>query len=354
MAKPLRWRRQVRPTILHVILVVFAIPILVPFYWMLVASVQSRDKTDQYPPQWVPVQTYWYAKDANGVKRETFPPIKEEGRRTQVRFLDEPAKTWVPTASVQKVEKSEPRWKNITSVFAKTGDTSSGNVEDAPFRWSDIWKSESFGRYALNTLVIALLCVFGQIISCSLVAYGFARMNFWGKNALFMLMLATMMIPGQIYAIPAFMIYRSLGWVDTYIPLILPAWMGGAFFVFLFRQFILGIPLEMDEAARIDGSGPFRIWWEILLPMARPVAVVAGVYTFFGAWNDLFGPLIYLNSDYKRTLALALTKFSNAYGQTDVPSLMAASVLMMVPVLVIFFFSQRALQQGLVISGVKG
>ncbi|HEY3415066.1 MAG TPA: carbohydrate ABC transporter permease [Armatimonadota bacterium] len=349
-----RWRRQIQPTILHIVLLIGAIPILIPFYWMLVSSVQSKDRTDQYPPQWVPIQTYYYATDENGVRRETFPPTREENGKTQIRFMDQANKVWVPTSAVQKVEKVEPRWKNISNVFAKTGDTSSGSVEDKPFRWSDIWKAESYGRYALNTLVLALLCVYGQIISCSLVAFGFARMRFWGKNALFLLMLATMMIPGQIYAIPAFMIYKWLGWVDTYLPLIVPAWMGGAFFVFLFRQFFMGIPLEMDEAARIDGAGPFRVWWEILLPMAKPVAVVAGVYTFFGAWNDLFGPLIYINSDFKRTLALALTKFSNAYGQTDVPSLMAASALMMLPVLIIFFFSQKALQQGLVISGVKG
>lgn len=350
-----RWRRQVRPTILHIVLLIGAIPILVPFYWMLLTSVQSRDKADAYPPEWVPKQTSYWATDENGIRRETLPPIKEEGGRTQVRFMDDLQKRWIPTASLTKEEKVAPRWKTYASVFAKTGDTAASSVEEErPFRWRDIFAGESFGRYAINTLIIALLCVYGQIISCSLVAYGFARMRFWGKNALFLIMLATMMIPGQIYAIPAFIIYRSLGWVDTYMPLILPAWMGGAFFVFLFRQFFLGIPLEMDEAARMDGSGPFRIWWEILLPMARPVAVVAGVYTFFGAWNDLFGPLIYINSDYKRTLALALTKFSNAYGLTDMPSLMAASALMMLPVLIIFFLSQRALQQGMVISGVKG
>lgn len=352
----IRWRRQVKPTVLWLMMLVGSIPILIPFYWMLLNSVQSRDKTDMYPPQWLPVQTYWYVTDASGPKREIFPPIKEEGGKTQVRYVDGDAtKVWVPTGSVQKVEKIEPRWKTYKNVFAKTGDTAAGDVyEEKPLRLRDLFKGESFGRYAVNTLLIALLCVYGQVISCSLVAFGFARMRFWGRNVLFMLMLATMMIPAQIYAIPAFMIYKTLGWVDTYLPLIVPAWMGGAFFVFLFRQFFMGIPLEMDEAARMDGAGPFKIWWDILLPMAKPVAVVAAVYTAFGAWNDLFGPLIYINSDYKRTLALALTKFSNSYGLTDVPSLMAASALMMLPVLIIFFLSQRTLQQGMVVSGVKG
>jgi ABC-type glycerol-3-phosphate transport system permease component len=351
--RPLRWRRHVAPGLLHLILIIGAIPILVPFYWMLLNSVQSRNKTDSYPPEWLPKVTRYYVSDGTE-SREIQEPIKEEGARTQVKFVGEGTARWVPSSTIREEERIEPRWETYANVFAKTGDTSAGAVTDRPFRWSEVFSGESFGRYALNTLVIALLAVFGQVMSCSLVAYGFARLKFWGGNVLFMIMLATMMIPGQIYAVPQFMIYRSLGWVDTFIPLILPAWLGGAFYVFLYRQFFMGIPLEMDEAARMDGAGPFRIWWHILMPMAKPVAVVTAVYTFFGTWNDLFGPLIYINSDYKRTLSLALMKFQNAYGMSDIPSLMAASALMMLPVLIIFFLSQKYLQQGLVISGVKG
>jgi len=349
----IRWRRQVGPSIVHLILILGSIPILVPFYWMLLASVLTQDKVDSYEPQWLPIVTKHYAM-IDGEKTEIYPPIKSERGQTEVRIIGNPQSRLVPESAVTTEEVMEPQWDTYAEVFAKTGDTAAGSVEDKPFRWSDIWRGESYGRYALNTLLISILAVYGQIISCSLVAYGFARMQFWGKNALFLMMLATMMIPAQIYAVPTFMIYRQLGWIDTYLPLIVPAWLGGAFFVFLFRQFFMGIPLEMDEAARVDGAGPFKIWWQILLPMAKPVAVVAGVYTFFGHWNELMAPLIYLNSDYKRTLALALTKFKNAYGMTDIPSLMAASVVMMIPVLIIFFLSQRQLQQGLVISGVKG
>jgi ABC-type glycerol-3-phosphate transport system permease component len=351
--RPVRWRRQVTPVILHIVLIIGAIPILIPFYWMLLNSVQSRNKTDSYPPEWLPKVTRYYVTDGTE-KREIQEPIKEEGGRTQVKFVGENATRWVPSAKVSEVETVEPRWETYANVFAKTGDTTAGAVNDKPFSWREVFSGESFGRYALNTLVIALQAVVGQVLSCSLVAYGFARIKFWGSTGLFMVMLATMMIPGQIYAVPQFMIYRSLGWVDTFIPLILPAWLGGAFYVFLYRQFFMGIPLEMDEAARMDGAGPFRIWWDILMPMATPVAVVTAVYTFFGAWNDLFSPLIYINSDYKRTLSLALMKFQNAYGMSDIPSLMAASALMMLPVLIIFFLSQKYLQQGLVISGVKG
>lgn len=348
-----RWRRQVRPTLLHIVLLVGAIPILVPFYWMLLASVMTQDKVDSYEPQWLPIVTKHFAV-IDDQKTEIYPPVKTENGETEVRIVGTQETRLVPAASVTEEDILEPQWDTYRDVFAKTGDTAAESVEDRPFQWSDIWRGESYGRYTLNTLLISLLAVYGQIFSCSLVAFGFARMHFWGKNVLFLIMLATMMIPAQIYAVPSFMIYRQLGWIDTYLPLIVPAWLGGAFFVFLFRQFFMGIPLEMDEAARMDGAGPFKIWWSILLPMAQPVAVVAGVYTFFGHWNELMGPLIYLNSDYKRTLALALTKFRNAYGLTDIPSLMAASVVMMIPVLIIFFLSQKQLQQGMVVSGVKG
>ena len=149
------------------------------------------------------------------------------------------------------------------------------------------------------------------------------------------------------------MLFRRLGWMDTFLPLIVPAWCGSAFFAFLYRQYFLGIPVEMDEAAAIDGCGPFRTFWHVLLPMAKPVTVTVGVYTFLGAWNDFLGPLIYLNSDHKRTLSLALAKFQSAYA-TDVPATMAAATLMLLPVLILYLVSQRALIQGMVVSGVKG
>ncbi|MCC2672105.1 MAG: carbohydrate transporter permease [Armatimonadetes bacterium] len=153
--------------------------------------------------------------------------------------------------------------------------------------------------------------------------------------------------------IPVFMIFRWLGWIDTFLPLIVPAWFGSAFFAFLYRQFFLGIPLELDEAAKVDGCSPIRTFWSVLMPLTQPVTVTVAVFTFLGAWNDFLGPLIYLNSDHKRTLSLALAKFQGAYA-TDVPGLMAAATLMLIPVLVIYFVSQRALVQGMVMTGIKG
>ena len=244
---------------------------------------------------------------------------------------------FVPAAEVVRERRLEPQWENYRRILAPR------------HRSSD----DDFPRYLLNTLLIAGMSVLGQVLSSSLVGWGFARLRFAGKEALFMVMLATIMIPGQISIIAAFMIYRWLGWIDTFLPLIVPAWFGRAFFAFIYRQYFMGIPLEMDEAARVDGCSPLRTYWEILLPLARPVTVTVAVFTFLGAWNDFLGPLLYLNSDHKRTLSLALAKFQSAYA-TDIPALMAAATLMLIPVLLIYFFSQRALIQGMIVSGVKG
>jgi ABC-type glycerol-3-phosphate transport system permease component len=238
---------------------------------------------------------------------------------------------------VRKTKAVEPRWSNYTKILSPK----SKNSDD------------DFSRFLANTLVIAGLSIIGQALSSALVGWGFARLRFAGKNVLFMVMLATMMIPGEIGMIPTFMIFRNLGWIDTFLPLIVPAWLGSAFFAFLYRQFFMGIPVEMDEAAKVDGAGPLRVFWQILLPMAKPVTVTVGAYTFLGAWNSFLGPLIYINSDYKRTLSLALAKFQSAYG-TDIPAIMAGATLMLIPVVLIYFFSQRALIQGMVVSGVKG
>jgi ABC-type glycerol-3-phosphate transport system permease component len=187
------------------------------------------------------------------------------------------------------------------------------------------------------------------------VGYAFARLRFVGKNMLFLILLATLMLPGQVTMIPTFMIFRTLGWFDTFNPLIIPAWLGSAaFFVFLFRQYFLTIPLEIEDAARADGATPLGVYWHIMLPIAKPVVVTVAVYSFMGAWNDLMGPLIYINSEHKRTLALGLTNFMGAYGSQEPSLLLAASLLMIVPTVILFFVTQKALMEGMKIGAVKG
>lgn len=186
-----------------------------------------------------------------------------------------------------------------------------------------------------------------------MVAFAFARLKAPGKDALFILMLSTIMLPAMVTMIPLFIIFKNLGWYDTLLPLIVPAFFGNAFYIFLMRQFFLTIPVELEEAAKIDGCGTFRIFWQIIMPLSKPVLVSVAVFSFVAHWNDFLTPLIYLNSVDKRTLALGLATFSDVWG-VDIVSLMAASTAVLLPVLVIFFLAQRYFVQGVVMTGLKG
>jgi multiple sugar transport system permease protein len=329
-------KRRLVPFCLYTLLITGAVPILVPFFWMISSSLKTKEMVGEYPPRWVPVNERSFLTLPGGGREEVVTLVELPNGRTKVRHVDGQTET-VAAGRIVKERRVELQWGNYGRILT-------------PKRGSS---DDDFVRFLLNTLLVAVMAVLGQALSSSLVGWGFARLRFAGKSTLFMTMLATMMIPGQIGMIPVFMIFRWLGWIDTFLPLIVPAWLGSAFFSFLYRQFFMGIPLEMDEAARVDGASPLRTYWEILLPMARPVTVTVAVFTFLGAWNDFLGPLVYLNSDHKRTLSLALARFQGAYG-SDIPMLMAAATLMLIPVLAIYFFSQRALMEGLVVSGVKG
>lgn len=211
-----------------------------------------------------------------------------------------------------------------------------------------------FAGALANTVFITTLCVAGQVISSSLVGFGFARFRFPGRNAVFILMLSTMMLPPQVTMIPVFLLFRQLGWIDTFLPLIVPAWLAAPFFVFMFRQFFAQIPEELIEAARLDGASNWRVYWRFMLPLSAPVVAIVAIYTFLGAWNDYLGPLIYLNSPRNRTLALALSAFNGQYGTRDVQQLMAASCVTMLPCVVLFFAAQRYFVDNVATSGLKG
>ena len=208
-----------------------------------------------------------------------------------------------------------------------------------------------FGLYALNTIKVTLFALLGGLISSALVAFAFARLKAPGKDALFILVLSTMMLPPLVTMIPMFIIFKNLGWYDTLLPLIVPAWFGTAFYIFLMRQFFLTIPVELEEAAKIDGCGTFRIFWQIIMPLSKPVLVTVAVFSFVAHWNDFMTPLIYLNSVDKRTLALGLATFTDVWG-VDIVSLMAASTVVLLPVLVVFFFAQRYFVRGVVMRGI--
>jgi multiple sugar transport system permease protein len=210
-----------------------------------------------------------------------------------------------------------------------------------------------FRRALANTVVVTTLSVVGQIISCSLVGFGFARFKFRGRAILFMVMLSTMMLPSQVTMIPVFVLFRSLHMVDTFWPLVIPMWLASPFFVFMFRQFFAQIPEELVEAARVDGASNWRIYWQLMLPLSGPVIAIVAIYTFLATWNDFLNPLIYLNSPENRTLALALNAFNGQYGTSDAHLLMAASVVCMLPCVILFFAAQKYFVESVAMTGLK-
>ena len=207
--------------------------------------------------------------------------------------------------------------------------------------------------YLLNTVYVTLLSILGTLFSCSLVAYSFARLRWPGRDIVFGLLLATMMLPGAVTMIPVFMIFKYLGWVDTLNPLWVPSFFGSAFAVFLMRQFFMSIPRDLEEAARLDGAGYFRTFVLILMPLVKPALAALAIMTFMGSWNNFMGALIYINSPEKMTLAYGLQLFMGEAG-IEYGMLMAASVLVILPVLIIFFFAQKHFIEGITLTGIKG
>ncbi len=210
-----------------------------------------------------------------------------------------------------------------------------------------------FLRYTLNTLVVFTGSTVGTLISCSLVAFAFARLRFRNKELFFNILIITMLIPWQVTMIPTFLMFHTLGWYGTYLPLIVPAFFGNAFNIFLIRQYMRTLPIELDEAARIDGCGYFQIYWNIILPLIIPVLTVVVVFQFLGSWGDLLGPLIYLDNNNKFTVAIGLANFATRADPNN-NLLMAANLIMMLPPLVIYFFAQEKLIGGIASVGLKG
>jgi ABC-type glycerol-3-phosphate transport system permease component len=224
-----------------------------------------------------------------------------------------------------------------------------------PIQWSnypDALTYVPFGRYALNTLFIAVGMIVGHVLSCTIVAYGFARLRAPGKNKLFLVLLATMMLPYPVTMVPLYIGFKSVGWVNTFLPLIVPAFFGSPFYIFLLRQFFLTIPPELEDAARIDGANTPQTLWYILLPNLKPALTAVTVFTFQAAWNDFLPPLIYLHDQSKYTIALGLNFFRSSY---DIRwgHLMAASLVTMLPVIIVFFLAQRLFIQGITLTGIK-
>ncbi len=209
-----------------------------------------------------------------------------------------------------------------------------------------------FGRFAVNTLIIALSSIVGHLLSCSIVAYGFAQLRAPGKGFFFVLMLSTLMLPYPVTMVPLFIIFSKLGWINNFAPLILPTFFGNAFYIFLLRQAFKQIPPDLEDAARMDGASTLQVLWNVILPLSRPALATVAVFTFQAAWNDFLAPLIFLHDQSLYTLQLGLSLFRGAY-DVQWAYLMAASLVVTLPVIVIFFLAQRSFIEGVGFAGTK-
>lgn len=231
---------------------------------------------------------------------------------------------------------------------------------ERPWKWyarwenfKEVWTLIDFPRLFRNTLFLAVMTEIGVLISCTLVAYGFARFRFPGRNILFTVLISTIFLPAAVTTIPTYTFFLKIGWVGTYLPLIIPAFFANAYDVFLLRQYFLTIPHEMDEAAMIDGAGPFRIFWSIILPQSIPVLVAVSVFHIVWAWNDYYNPMIYLSTKPElQPIAVAMTRFNGIHSTN--PNLIQATALMALVVpLILFLLAQKFFKQGIVITGVE-
>jgi len=340
-------RRVVRQTGLHLALATGAVVFSVPFYWLVTTSLKPDDRTSAFPPDIIPVQQRRVRIDCG---------------ESKVWILERDGKE-VPVVKIAELENDD--WE----VRTISGEESTWTVSSSSLRpdlypvalWSNYSDALRFlppeykhGLVPLwNTVYVTLLVIVGTVLSSSLVAFSFARLRWPGRDVLFIVMLATMMIPAAVTMLPVFLIFRWLGWIDTLRPLWVPALFGSGFNIFLLRQFFLTIPLELEDAAKIDGCGYFAIYWKIMLPSIKPALAALTIFAFMASWNNFMGPLIYISSPEKMTLAYALQLFSGSYGG-EPAMMMAAATLVMLPVLMVFFFTQRYMIQGVTLTGIKG
>jgi len=232
-----------------------------------------------------------------------------------------------------------------------------------PPHWNnfwDAWQVKDFNRMAYNTVIrYAVPATLGTMLSSSLVAYGFSRIKWRGRDMLFAVMLATMMIPFQVRLVPLFVIFKELGWINSYKPMVVPAFFGNPFFIFMLRQFFRTIPTEISDAAKMDGAGELNIFFRIILPLSKPALMVVALFSLLGCWNDYLGPLIYTNKEPDWTLALGINAMRSAMYETGFkimlyPYLMAVSTIVTVPILIAFFIAQRTFIEGISLTGLKG
>ncbi len=255
---------------------------------------------------------------------------------------------WMVVTALKPLDEtmsSPPTWVPSKVLWSNFGDAFSYNSKDLGY--------VPFLVYGQNTLFVTILAVIGAVVSNSLVAYSFARLEWKGRDLLFGLTLATMMVPGPVLMVPLYALFKEFGWIGTFRPLWVPAFFGSAFNIFLLRQFLKTIPLELTEAAKLDGASEWKTFVDVIVPLARPALMVVAVFTFMWAWNDFMGPLLYLTDQKTFTLSMGLQFFQSQHTGTPWNLLMAASLIVVLPVVLVFFFAQRVFIEGIATTGLK-
>ena len=332
--------RTVRGVALVLLTIGFVV-VMIPLVWMVSSALKVKEAVSTMPPQWIPEEQ---AKVTINGKTAYLYDIPVDGQTRRLALVE---KTGTTGTFVNPDNTAEQYRLKVTD---------GERAKVVRLHWDNFAQAMTtvpFGRYLINTLIIVFFGTIGTVVSCTLVAYGFARFRAPGLPVLFLLLLSTIMLPAQVTLIPAFILFKKIGWYDTLLPLIVPAFFANAWDVFLLRQFFMCLPTELDDAARIDGCGPWGILWHIIIPQSWPALVTVTIFTVLYAWNDFYSPLIYLQSQKNWTVALGLQSFNALYSNQG-NLLMAASVLMVIPPILIFFFAQRLFIQGVVISGIKG
>ncbi len=373
--------------LIHLALIACSIVFVIPFVWVMVTSLKPVEQTMTVPPTWIP-KTYYVkleGKDVEVKKGITtqepgFIAVVREGPRKgqrlfvsksqfregkallQVQVADrifedyyaidikkEVGAGWVQVVekAAEQYAKAEPYW-----TFVPAGEVR----ERIKFWWSNyaaVFKKIPFWLYTKNTLIVCILGSLGMTFSSALVAYGFARIRWPGRDFIFTLTLASMMIPFAVAMVPLYGVFKAFGWIGTLKPLWVPALFGGAFNIFLLKQFFMTIPKDLTDAARVDGCSEFGIFFRIMLPLCKPALTVVALFHFMYSWNDFMGPLIYLTDKDTYTLSLGLQVFQSQHGGTEWHLLMAASAMVILPILIMFFFAQKTFIQGVALTGLK-
>lgn len=332
-----------RKRILAMILIMIgSLGVFVPIAYLVSDSLSSKETIKRQPKPLLPSESYAVTIDGKSCFVYN---VVVGGIGRQLAVVEKKGGTWVYANPERPAERYE--------LDASSIDQRATRITLHPENFLLALQKAPFLRYIANTAVIMAFVTIGTVFSTVMVAFGFSRFRFKGSKALFMVLLATMMLPSQVVLIPTFVFFKWIGWYDTFLPLIVPAFFANAWDVFLIRQFFMGIPKELDEAAKIDGCAPPRILWSVILPEAMPVVITVTLFTMIYVWNDFFNPLIYLQNPNLFTVAVGLQNFSALYFNNA--HLQAAGALMMLlPPVVIFFLAQRYFIQGTVVSGVKG